>query len=67
MDLMAIFVEGTTALSSDNELTSYSKWAQLLYAAVGNQSSPFPEGTLPLASDNETRLQQKISIMLALL
>jgi hypothetical protein len=64
---MAMYPEGTVALASDNEQRSLSKWCQLLYAAVGNQASPFPEGTVPLASDGETRLEQKISIMLAAL
>lgn len=56
--------EGNVSRSTDNEIRSLEKWADLLYQSVGNVASlPFPEGSKPLPSDNEQRLIVKIEAM----
>lgn len=63
---MSFFPEGTAALPSDSEGRSLSKWAQDLYAAVGNRGSlPYPEGSRPQPGDDEERLARKITAMLS--
>lgn len=61
--MAAFFPEGNTVLAQDTEWRLLLKWADLLYAAVGNVPCQFPEGTQPLPRDKEHRLIQKINKM----
>jgi hypothetical protein len=58
------FLENNTATPNDSAQRSLQKWNALLYAAVGNVTTPFPEGARPLPSDDAARSEKKINALL---